>query len=806
MKQIKTPFRLVVMLLLFFGWTTLNAQSNQKYTISGYIQDAESGEKLISANAYERNSESGTVSNIYGFYSITLPTDSIVLTFSYIGYQSVEMRLLLDKDITINVNLEAELSLKEIEVVAEKSEERIEESSRMSTVDIPIAQIKKIPAFLGEVDVLKALQLLPGVQSGGEGQNGLYVRGGSPDQNLILLDGVPVYNASHLFGFFSVFNADAVKDVKLTKGGFPARYGGRLSSVIEINMKEGNINKWHAAGSIGLVSSKLTIEGPIVKDKTSLMLSARRTYIDILARPLIQKGFEDNNSEGDLGYFFYDFNGKINHKFSDKDRLYFSIYTGDDKFNVRERYDDDSSSSDPYVNETKFGLSWGNLTSALRWNHLWTNKLFSNTTVTFSRYKFDTSASEFGGTSNDFEDARIGYFSGIDDVAGKIDFDYVPNPNHFIRFGIGVINHTFKPGNFSLFFEEREDFFSNKIDTVLGQANINAQEYSAYVEDDMKIGKSLKLNAGLHFSAFSVSDKSYLSVQPRLSIRYLLPNNLAIKASYANMRQYVQLLTNEGIGLPTDLWLPTTKRVLPQDSWQVALGLARTFNNKYEVSIEGYYKDMKNLISYKEGASFFTLNDWEDDVTQGDGTAYGAEFFVQKKKGRLTGWVGYTLAWSWREFEEVNLGNRYPFKYDRRHDISVVASFEINKRINIAGTWVYGTGNAVTLANSTYRGIYPDVQFPDANFTYGSDTDFYKNRNNFRMRSYHRFDIGINFVKKKRRHTRTWSFGAYNAYNRKNPFFLFVDDEYDPNGPDQRVLKQASLFPIIPYFSYSFEI
>ena len=555
---------------------------------------------------------------------------------------------------------------------------------------------------------------------------------------------MPVYNASHLFGFFSVFNVDAIKDVKLTKGGFPARYGGRLSSVIEINMKEGNINEWHGAGSIGLIASRLTVEGPIKKDKTSIMLSGRRTYIDILARPLIKKGFRENDSEGVVGYYFYDFNGKINHKFSEKDRLYFSVYTGKDKFYATEKYDDSFGGGETYTSETEFGLGWGNLTSALRWNHLWTNKLFSNTTLTFSRYSFETKVRDFGGTNSESQEFNLSYLSGIDDVAAKIDFDYVPNPNHFIRFGAGVINHTFKPGQFDLFFEDVDFGYTETLDTILGQSNVNAQEYSAYIEDDMKLGDNLKLNAGLHLSAFSLSKKTYASIQPRLSVRYMLPGNLALKGSFANMRQYVQLLTNEGIGLPTDLWLPTTKRVKPQDSWQVALGLAKTFKGKYEISVEGYYKEMKNLVAYEEGASFFTLNDWQDDVTQGDGKSYGAEFFVQKKKGRLTGWVGYTLSWSWRTFPDINLGKRYPFKYDRRHDLSVVASYEISKRVNIAGTWVFGTGNAITLANSEYSGNFPRIDFPNIENYRGFTSDFYKNRNNFRMRAYHRFDIGIN--------------------------------------------------------------
>lgn len=790
--------------------TLLLAQKSETFTISGYIQDLDSGEKLITANVYDYRSGKGAVSNTYGFYSLTLPKDSVLLTISYIGYKDQNLALYLDRDITLNIDLAAELVFQEIEVVAQKKD-KIEDRSRMSTVEVPVAQIKQIPALFGEVDVLKALQLLPGIQSGGEGQNGLYVRGGSPDQNLILLDGVPVYNASHLFGFFSVFNADAIKDVTLTKGGFPARYGGRLSSVIEINMKEGDLNDWHGTGTIGLIASKLTLEGPIKKDKTSILISGRRTYIDLLAKPLIKKSFEDEGSSGTVGYFFHDINAKINHKISDKDRLYFSVYAGKDKFFFEEN---DNYSENSFKREytTKAGLQWGNLTSALRWNHLWSNKLFSNTTLTYSQYKFDTQAEE----SDLYEDEQgrsvssfsLNYLSGINDVTAKIDFDYIPNPDHYIRFGASGVRHTFKPGAFDINIrsEEEGDVFS--VDTLLGQPNVNAWEYATYIEDDFSIGENFKVNGGLHFSGFSTKNKTYVSLQPRLGMRYLLPDGTALKASYAQMRQYVQLLTNDGVGLPTDLWLPTTEWVKPQDSWQVAIGAAKTFDNKYEISVEGYYKDMTNLISYREGASLFQLNDWQDRVTQGDGKSYGAEFFLQKKRGRLTGWLGYTWSKTNRTFSDINLGKTFDYKYDRRHDISIVAAYKITDRIRVSGTWVFGTGNAVTLANSNYRVSYPEVSIPaglnDQQFYNSRNLDYYEERNNFRMKPYHRMDLGIEFSKQKKRYKRTWSLGAYNVYNNNNPFFIFVSSEF--NGTEStNVLKQASLFPVLPYFAWRFE-
>ncbi|MEM9921963.1 MAG: TonB-dependent receptor plug domain-containing protein, partial [Bacteroidota bacterium] len=443
MKQV-VCFYLLFCSLFFYS----NLSAQQKFTISGYVEDQESGEKLLAVNLFDVKSKSGAVTNTYGFYSLTLPKDSVVLAVSYVGYQTKYMRIYLDKDIKLNIALSAAVELETVEVVAAELE-TIEQRTEMSTMEVPVEQIKKIPALLGEVDVFKALQLLPGVQSGGEGQSGLYVRGGSPDQNLILLDGVPVYNASHLFGFFSVFNADAIKDVKLTKGGFPARYGGRLSSVIEIGMKEGDMNEWHSTGTVGIVASKFTFEGPIKKGKTSMIFSGRRTYIDLLTRPLIRAAFRSEGSDGNAGYFFHDFNTKINHKFSDKDRLYFSVYTGRDKFFFRE---EDKEDQDIYKSD--FGLGWGNITSALRWNHVWNNKLFSNTTVTYSRYQFDTRAAEedifVEGGERERDKVGIDYSSGINDWAGRIDFDYFPNPNHYIRFGANIIHHTFNPGAFDL--------------------------------------------------------------------------------------------------------------------------------------------------------------------------------------------------------------------------------------------------------------------------------------------------------------------------------------------------------------------
>jgi len=791
----KNNLRTLLAILSIFCFNhSVSSQDNSPttYTISGYIEDAATGEKLIGANLYEPILQKGATSNTYGFYSLTLPADSVLIRVSYTGYEPRFLRFLLNEDKQFNVQLGEGALLKEI-VVTDKRYKKVENQSQMSVVEVPIEQIKKIPSLLGETDVLKALQLLPGVQSGNEGSNGVFVRGGSPDQNLILLDGVPVYNVSHLFGFFSVFNADAIKDVKLIKGGFPARYGGRLSSVIDINMKEGNQNDFQVEGAVGIISSKLTVEGPIKKEKSSFIVSGRRTYIDLIARPLIK---QQTDGEAVPGYYFYDLNAKFNYKFSEKDRLYLSAYTGEDKFSIKinDEYQGGSTTSSN-------SLDWGNITSALRWNHLFNNKLFSNTTLTYSRYELDIGIGVEDRDGTDVTEFNAKYFSGITDFAAKVDFDWVPNPSHYIRFGANAIAHTFKPG--ALQFNSK--FNNISLDTLLGNQNTDAGEYAVYVENDWEITNRLKANIGLHGSGFAVDKKFYASIQPRISARYLFQNNFSAKASFATMQQYINLLSAEGIGLPTDLWVPSTGRVKPQSSYQVAAGVAKSLDNGMEFTLEGYYKSMNNLVSYKEGADFISLEDnWQDKVEQGTGESYGVEMLVQKKTGKTTGWLGYTLAWSNRSFENINAGKPYSFKYDRRHDISVVVSHELSKKISLNGVWVYGTGNAVTVPVIEYRALllnnWADL-FDSPGFIPYTNVGKPNDKNSFRMAPYHRLDLSIEFSKKKPKYERKWVIGAYNAYNRKNPFFL--TEGADAQGND--VLQQVSLFPIIPSVSFQFK-
>lgn len=756
----------------------------QKRTISGSIEDAKSGEKLINANIYDANTLKGSTSNNYGFFSITLPAGKVKLTISYVGYQSFQKEIVLQNDTNFKIKLEPSIELKEVTVEDTRTEKAVE-STQMSKIDIPIKHVKELPVFLGEIDILKTIQLMPGVRSGSEGTSGLYVRGGGPDQNLILLDGVPVYNADHLFGFFSVFNADAIQTVSLIKGGFPARYGGRLSSVLDIYMKEGNNKEVHGEGSISWIASKITVEGPIKKEKTSFIVSGRRTYLDLLTIPF-QKMATGGKNWG--GYYFYDVNAKINHIINNKHRIFLSTYTGLDKayFKMREEYYNDG---EKVSNNSESALQWGNITTALRWNYIIGSKLFANTTVTYSRFNFSV------GIENESDDGNVSikYTSGIYDFGANIDFDYLPNPDHAIKYGVSTIYHTFNPGVLAA--KGSSDGIK---DTTVGNSRIYTNEFYGYIEDDIRLGGRWKANLGIHYSGFYVKNKFYNSLQPRVSARYLVNEKLSLKGAVSKMTQYILLLTNSKVGLPTDLWLPVTDRIKPMQSYQAAVGSAITLTSQLDLSVEGFYKTMDNIIEYSEGASFFSLsNDWQDKVVSGKGWSYGAEVLLEKKKGKLTGWIGYTLSWSERQFKDLNFGNKFPYKYDRRHDISIAATYTFNERIDAGLTWVFGTGNAVSLPIEKYSSGISNNNF----FNYNETIEYYEGRNGYRTPAYHRLDLGVNIHKKKKYWDRTWSFGVYNAYSRQNPFYLY----FGTDSAGHTVLKQVSLFPIIPFIRYSFK-
>jgi outer membrane receptor for ferrienterochelin and colicin len=740
----------------------------QKHTISGYVFDKKTGEKLRNASIFIANKNAGTTSNNYGFFSITLMADSIDFFVSYAGYASFEKSFFLNMDYKLDVALDIQ---KELDAVVVKSSKKssIQNRTQMSSIDLPVETIKSLPRFLGEVDIIKAIQLLPGVQAGGEGQSGIYVRGGGPDQNLILLDGVPVYNVSHLFGFFSVFNADAVKNVELIKGGFPARYGGRLSSVLDIQMKEGNKNGLHGEAGIGLIASRLTLEGPFKKAKeSSFMISGRRTYIDILAKPITKQ-----QTGADAGYFFYDLNAKANIKLSSKDHVYISGYTGDDTFYAKDKSTDFTNNS---------GIKWGNTTAVLRWSHEFSKKLFGNLSTHYSKYKFDV-GNEGKSRTNSNEYFKLNYFSGIEDVNVKYDFDFLPSPNHFVKMGTGITFHSYKPGAI----QSKESIGgSAPVDTLYKYKFLKAAETDTYIEDDIKVSDKLKTNIGVHFTTFTIGTKTYTSLQPRVAARYLISRDVSVKASFAQMNQYIHLLTNAGIGLPTDLWVPVTERIPAQSSFQIATGLAYNHKGLYEISVEGYYKKMNNIIEYSEGASYLNpTSNWEDKVQVGKGWSYGAEFFLQKKIGKTTGMLGYTLSWTNRQFDAINFGNKFPYRYDRRHDLKMAIVHKLSKNIEVSADFVFGTGQAITL---------PAAKYLDDN---GEEIQAFEKRNGYRMAPYHRMDAGISFNKQKKKFSRSWIISVYNVYDRRNPFYLYLGE--DAGKP---AYKQVSLFPILPSITY----
>lgn len=786
--------RLKILLSVLLLTSISTAQ--EKFTISGYIKDKESGESLIGAKVYIDTLKTGIITNIYGFYSLTLPSGNHEILYSYTGYEPVKKGVQLDENIKLNINLSPGNLLKEVTVTAERKQH---ETTEIGTVNLSMDKVKSLPVLLGEVDIIKTAQLLPGIQSGSEGSSGIYVRGGGPDQNLILLDGVPIYNANHLFGFFSVFNADAINSVKIVKGGFPARYGGRLSSVIDINMKEGNMKKLHGEGSVGLISSKLMLNGPIIKDKTSFMITGRRTYIDLLAKPFIKAYNNKNGQSGSSttgGYFFYDLNGKVNHIINDNNRVFFSAYMGNDKFNVinNSSYTDGISGL-KRMEETDGGLSWGNKIMALRWNHQYSPKIFSNLTLNYSQYNFSTGFGlkdfEVGNENNPDQNFKFDYNSGITDWGGRLDFFYYPNPNHKINFGVGEIYHDFNPGvnqfNFTV--------FSDSINQKSSAGNVYSHEFYGFIEDDMKFGERLAANVGLHYSNFLVRKKWYNSLQPRAALNYKLDEYSSVKLSYSRTAQFLHLLSNTSIGLPTDLWVPATENIAPQYGNQISVGYARELKKGYRVSAEGYYKTMENLIEYKDGASFLSGNgNWEEQVEIGNGNSYGGEILLEKRSGKTTGWIGYTLSWTNRKFENLNEGKVYPYRYDRRHDFSVVVTHKFNDKIDVGVVWVYGTGNAVSLPLQKYTGTGENGE--------STLVEHIGDKNGYRMPSYHRLDAGVNIHKEKKWGEATWSFGVYNAYNRKNPFYLQFGYLKNTN---EYALKQVSLFPVIPSVSYNFK-
>ncbi|MFD1551607.1 hypothetical protein DNU06_03115 [Putridiphycobacter roseus] len=781
-----------ITLLAFTLLLSLHLFSQNNYTISGNIKDSETGEDIIGAQITIKEMEGkGAITNVYGFYSLTLPEGKYTVNYRFIGYKTTTIKVELNQNIRkdLELGVSAEM-LNTVEVTAEKLGENLK-TTEMGVDKINVKDIESIPVLFGEKDILKTMQLLPGVKSAGEGNSGFYVRGGGSDQNLILLDEAPVYNASHLLGFFSVFNSDALKDVKLYKGAAPAEFGGRLSSVMDIKMKEGNSKKLAASGGIGLISSRLTLEAPIVKDKGSFIISGRRTYVDQFLR------FSNNDRLDGAGLFFYDLNAKANYRISNKDRIFISGYLGRDQFKFGEQ----------------LSFDWGNLTSTVRWNHIYSPKLFGNATFIFSKYNYVIGIGEGNG--------KIELGSQIQDFNFKKDFDYYLNSNHTLKFGANIIHHTFEPGDINI----GEDL-GFTIDDIPVKHSV---ESALYVSDDHKIGKRLNLTYGLRYSNFTqigpgetyafdeegnvtetttyqTNEKvvAYNGLSPRFGVNLILNEKSSLKAGYSRTYQYMHLISNSTSATPTDIWLPSSNIIKPQVADQVSLGYFRNFRkNTIEFSAETYYKSFQNVIDYRDGAEVTLNPNVEAELLFGIGRAYGLELLLKKKTGKFTGWVSYTLSKTENQIEGINNGDWFSAKQDRTHDISVVLMYNLNERLNFSGSWVYYTGNAVTFPSGKYE-------------IDGQVINQYTERNGYRMPNYHRMDLGITLYNKKtkivkdidnksvtvkKKFQSNWNFSVYNVYGRENAYSITFGTNAETGLTEATKL---ALFKIIPSITYNF--
>lgn len=777
----------------------LSRSAAKFYILSGYVEDAETSEKLVGVQIFDARSGEGTITNDDGFFSLRLKSDSIKLIVSMIGYKVYGEKLLLRQNLRRTIRLQNDLSLATIVITDDQTRTSMEESG-VSVIQVPLSELDKLPSLMGETDVLNLLKLYPGVR-GGDGTQGFYVRGGGPDQNLVLMDGATVYNASHLFGFYSIFNSQSIKDVKLVKGGFPARYGGRLSSVVDIQTRDGNLEKIEGEGNLGLISAKMSLSGPIVKGKTTFMASARRTLLEPYFE--IINAFSVPQNGNRLGYSFVDLQGKLQHILGPKDRLLLSGYVGGDKFSSG--YEIDTSG---VTDKFDFDLKWGNRLGSLQWRHEWSNQMFSNLTIHSSNYSYQAnSTSDLRFTNLPDVSRSLTTTSAVTDLGLRWSFDLMPDCHQWLRFGFGSTAHQFIPETYQ---ELIQDTGTSSNVTLLAQNKIRSLENMLWFEDQVRFGKWLNFNLGLHASNYLVDSSFFFSLQPRGSMRISFPRHFGLQASYTQMVQYIHLLSNSGVGLPVDLWVPATGAIPPQKARQISLGIDKSIPRiGLSFSAEGYYKGMKDLIDYQTGINFLGNTDWQDLVEKnGIGWAYGAELMLRKSTGKLTGWVGYTWSKTERQFERINFGEIFPYKYDRRHDFSIAIMYEINKIMEFSANWTYGTGAAQTFPEGVYYApSSPLLGFWDLN--QGQDLDViidYGSRNNFRLPAYHRLDLNFRIHKKYEKIETFWNFGIFNVYNRRNPYFLFLRADYsvDPNSPEIKV-RRMSLLPILPEVNFGFK-
>lgn len=752
--------------------------SQEKQTISGFVTDSRTGEALIGATIYDMESKQGTITNTYGFFSLAFQKGKHCIEYRFIGYAHLINCFYLDNDTIITLKLEPNLFIKDIVVKGNKVSDANRELSGLSRHRLNMAMLNRMPVIAGERDILKSLQYLPGVKSGKENAASFNVRGGSNDQNLILLDGVPVYNVTHLMGFFSVFNNDAIKNVDLYKGGIPARYGGRLSSVLDIRMKEGNLIDDGGVFSISPVSARISYEAPIKIDTGAFIASYRRSFMDLPMRIFNKL----SGVNGDEGYFFHDFNGKINWKFSNNSRVYFSIYSGKDKLFFVSK-DEEGKSKGSY--------NWGNLTTVLRWNKVLTKNIFANFSAYYSRFKHFQSS----GRKTDEQNSLFTTESKLEDISLKSDFDFFVASNYLMKFGFNYSKLRFSPYIIQIRNVE-QDIAANPTE------HSNSDFAAIYLENAFQTGR-FDFNIGARVSGYNSNKKNYLYFQPRASVKYFATNLFSVSATYTQMVQVMHLLTNSSLGMPTDLWVASTDKTKPQTARQVSLGFSTNRIKNYNFEIEGYYKWMEDVIRFKEGVSFLSSDsyNWEELIIAGKGRAYGVEFMAEKKSGKVTGIASYTLAWSERQFDELNSGKWFPFKYDRRHDFSILAEYSFPEKYmrqkSISIGFTLQSGNNLSIPDTEIKGVVPDGFAGGYDSHYWEQRQTFNNPNNFKMPVFHHLDIGYT-IKQKKTNTKsiTWNFSIYNVYNRMNPWFYYREEGK---------VKQYSLFPIMPSIGFTYK-
>ena len=744
--------------------------SAQKITISGYVKDEASKEALIGASVVNANTKTGTSTNQYGFFSLTVSiADTVELIISYQGYKLQAKKIVAKENIQLDVLLEnAAGTLGEVVVTSGKNNHNVQKA-QMGVIDVPIRAIKNLPVLLGERDIMKIIQLLPGVQGGQEGTTGFYVRGGNLDQNLVQLDEATVYNPNHLFGLFSTFNVNAINNVQLIKGGFPAEYGGRLSSILNITMKEGNKTKYQIEGGIGLLSNNLTVQGPIQKNKSSFIVSARRSHIDLLLKAV--------GSAKSTSYKFYDMNAKMNFELGKKDHVFLSFFKGNDNAAYNN------------VNSLNYTTDFGNSTATLRWNHLFGSKTFSNTSIIYNDYNLGLSTSQ-----NNYYSLL---YTAVKDITAKTDFTITPNTKHKIKAGFTYTNHSLSPASFSSQIPRRGNRLTINKDSI---NKLNSNEMAFYTGDEFDASEKFSINYGVRIPLFTASGKTYSFIEPRITTKLSISPDASIKASYTRMNQFLHLIPNSTAGLPTDIWVPSSNKTKPQSATQYALGYFQNFkDNEIETSMEVYYKKMKNQVLFGEGKQLKINVDLDSLIVYGKGESYGAEFFVKKNTGRLTGWISYTLSKTTQQFKDLNFGKQFPFKYDRRHNLSVTASYQLTKTWTFSGVFAFSTGAAFTVPTGRISTLNSGTIFEGNYYVY-------EGRNNYRMASYHRLDLSASNKKTvkifKKYYEREWTFGVYNTYSRQNPYFVYFEIDALTSKP---TAKQVSLLPIIPSVSFNFK-